>query len=87
VEPGLLAFHYLRAEEWEQALELRARRSVRAGAVRRRSALSHYQQALNAADRPGGATARRLCPAIYAAAATSRAGRAPREAIEAFKRR
>lgn len=64
-EPGLLAFHYRRAEVWDQALELSRRAGALAQALYAGDlALSHYQHALEAADRLDSPEAARCRPAI-----------------------
>ena len=64
-EPGLLAFHYRRAEAWEEVLEFSRRAGARAQALYAGDlALTHYQRALEAADQLDSATARRVRPAV-----------------------
>jgi class 3 adenylate cyclase/predicted ATPase len=85
-EPGLLAFHYLRAEAWEPALEFAWRAGARAQALYAGDlALSHYRQALDAADRVDGDSAKRSRPAILhsCGAIHALAGRYA-EAVDAF---
>jgi class 3 adenylate cyclase/tetratricopeptide (TPR) repeat protein len=50
-EPGLLAFHYRRAEDWEQTLEFAVRAGARAQSLYAGDlALSDYRQAIEAID-------------------------------------
>jgi predicted ATPase len=56
--PGILAYHYRRAEAWPEALEYAWRAGVQAQALYASDiALGHYQQALDAADQLDGAAA------------------------------
>jgi predicted ATPase/class 3 adenylate cyclase len=64
-DPGLLAYHYRRAEAWPETLEYAWRAGLRAQALYASDlALGHYQHALEAASRLDDATKEQWLPTL-----------------------